>query len=418
MNKIITQKSTAYPAYIGILLLYLKLFLIEPLFNFAGTDISAALILLLFVFLRVVFKLTFKSIDVFGNNAWAKRFWIFILFTTLSSFFLSPNIASGVLTVNFQIFLVYLIFIDFKSIKIDPTGLKKIINALNYFAILNTLLVYYTFFIGKIGLLGEVTSNTNVTRAFGLMGDQLPWFLSFFALYALYNRKNYLFLFFTSGILMGASLGATIVLVVSCIFFLLKEKRISRALTMRLGFLAVVILILMLSMPSVFSKISLFERINEGDFSSKDARTTGHRFGAITHAIDNIAEKPFLGYQNYSLTMFQKYDSQLLENEKDNLTFLTTPNNQLLATIADNGIIGFFLFVCFIYSIVKITNRNNINIPPLYLDNFKKAGYLWLIVYIFFNQSATWFLPGSFLWVLICLIIAICYKINKIYGIK
>lgn len=417
MNKFITQKSTAYAAYIGILLLYLKLFFIEPIFFVEGLDITVPVLLLLIVLFRVVFKLIFQKVNVFGNNKSASIFWLYIIFSTISSFFLSPDIASGVVTVNLQLFLVYLLFIDFKSISVDAVGLKKVIAGLVYFAIINTLLVFYTFFFGKIGLLGEVSSNETITRAFGLMGDQLPWFLSFFAIHALYSKKIYLFLFFSIGILMGASVGATIVLIISSLIYSIKGKKIKPSFYLKVGFSMVFFILALIFSPDVFNKIGILQRFNQGDFAGREAQTTGHRFNAITTAIDNISEKPILGYHNYSLTMFNKYDKLLSDVEKGDLTYLTTPNNQLLAVISDYGFIGLILFVFFIYGFIKIVRKKCIELPT-YLIAFKKAAYVWLTVFILFNQSATWFLPSSYLWILICLLISISYKINQLYGFK
>lgn len=417
MNKIITHKTTAFSAYVGILLLYLKLLFVEPIFIVEGIDITPSLLLLLIVLLRVVFKLVFQKVNVFGNNKSARIFWLYIIFSTLSSFFLSPDIASGVVTVNLQLFLVYLLFIDFKSVKIDAVGLKKVISGLVYFAIINTLLVFYTFFFGKIRLLGEVSNKEDITRAFGLMGDQLPWFLSFFAIYALYRKKVYLFLFFTIGILMGASAGATVVLVISSLIYIIKEKKAKISFYLKAGFSIVLLIVLLLFSPNVFNKIGILQRYNQGDFTGKEAQTTGHRFNAIITAIENISEKPLLGYQNYSLAMFNKYDRLLSDFEKGNLTYLTTPNNQLLAIICDYGYVGLILFVFFIYGLIKIVKKKCIDLPTDF-DAFKKSAYIWIMIFVLFNQSATWFLPGSFLWVLICLIITINYKINQLYGGK
>ena len=418
MNKIITQRATDYSAYVGILLLYLKLLFVEPIFILEGVGITPSLLLLLMVLLRVVFKLVFQNVNVFGANKSARIFWLYIIFSTLISFVLSPDIASKVVTVNLQLFLVYLLFIDFKSVRIDTVGLKKVINGLVYFAIINTLLVYYTFLFGQFRLLGEVTDQGDIMRAFGLMGDQLPWFLSFFALYSLYSKKTSLFIFFSTGILMGASLGPTIVLSVSSLIYVIKEKRLKRSFYLKAGFSMGLFIILLLFSPGLFNKIGILQRYNQGDFAGKEATTTtGHRLNAISTGIGNIAEKPFLGYQNYSLAMVQKYDNTLLISEKGDLSFLASPNNQLLALICDYGFIGLILFVFFIYGLLKIVKKKCIALPN-YLDVFKKSAYVWLMVFLLFNQSATWVLPGSFLWVLVCLIIAINYKINQIYGIR
>jgi hypothetical protein len=416
-SKIIPRGKTLYPAYIGVTFLYLKLFLVQPIYTIEEIDITAPILLLFFVFYRVFFKSFFQNFKVFGDSKEARNFWLYIIFSTIISFFLSPNITSGVFTVNLQLFLVYLLFIDFKSVRIDKYGLDRVIKSFVYFAVINTLLVYYTFFFGKIGLFGEVDINGDITRAFGLMGDQLPWFLSFFALHSLYRKNYYLVIFFTAGILMGASVGATVILVISTLIYTTKEKIWKKSFYLKVGFSIVLFIILILFSPDVFNKIGIFQRYGQGDFTGNELNTTAHRLKAMKTAIENISEKPILGYQNYSFTMFNKYDKLLSDVEKGDLTYLTTPNNQLLAIVCDYGFIGLILFIFFIYAFLKVIREKCIELP-IHLDAFKKSAYLWLIVFILFNQSATWFLPGSFIWVLICMIVAINYKINQLYGFK
>jgi O-antigen ligase len=416
MNKIITQKRISYSSCIGILLLYLKLFFVEPIFSLGSIGFSFSQILLIIIFIRVLYKLILKKISIIGNNRAANIFWLYIVFSSISSILLSPEISIGVFTVNLQLFLIYLLFIDIKTDNFDEIGIKKFINSLVYFAIINTLFVYYTFFFGQIELLGEIKENDDITRAFGLMGDQFPWFISFFAIYALYRKKKYLFLFFTIGILMGASVGASIVLIVSVIFYVLKEKTLSVFFNLKAVVLVITFVLMLLVYPNVFNKIGILNRFNQGDFDGKESITLGHRLNAITTAIGKISEKPLFGYQNYSLAMFEKYDNQLLISEKGDLSYLASPNNQLLALICDYGLIGFILFLFFFNGLLKILKYKFIEMPPS-IVSFKKASYQWLMVFIFFNQSATWILPGSFLWVLVCLIIAINYKINHSYGV-
>ena len=412
------QKTFYFSSYIGIILLYVKLFFVEAFFTFQGVEVTLSLLLLLVILVRVVFKLTILHIPIFRNNKYARLFWILILVSTISAFILSPEIATGVVTVNFQLFLIYLIFVDFKTVNISYSGLKKVINTLVYFGILNAILVVYTFFFGKIGLLGEISAG-EITRAFGLMGDQVAWFLSFFGVYSLYSGKKYLYLLFFISVIMGASLGASIILLVATIYYFIKEKAMMSSFYFKVALSIVFLSIAMLSFPSIFDQIGIIQRITKGDFANTDSQTTGHRYNAITHAIDKILEKPFWGYQNYSLTMFNEYNLQLSDSEKGNLTYLTTPNNQILAIICDYGLIGLGFFITFIYSIVKIIKgtRNKFKIPQE-LYAFQQSVYVWFLVFLVFNQSATWFLPGSFLWILICILLAICYKINKIYSVK
>ncbi len=419
INSINTKNNFSYLTYTGIFILYLKLLFNFPVLIVQGTDIPLYLPVLFLIFYKILYKIFILRINVVGSNKAAILFWLYILFSTISSFFLSPDIAKGVVSVNFQIFLVYLLFIDYKSITINTFGLQKLINALSIFALLNVGLVFYTFFVGKIGLMGEISqSGDGLTRAFGLMGDQVGWFLSFFAIHSLYTKKIHMYFLYFTAISLGAAVGATIIVIICTVIYLIKNKAIQFSMYLKIVFSFLVLVLILLSLPSSkFNNIGILQRINQGDFEGKDTQTSGHRYKAITHAFYKIVEKPVLGYHNYSMTMFQKYDSLLDHTQIGDLTYLTTPNNQPLGIIADYGILGLLFFISFMYSLLKIVNKKCYNIPP-YLDAFKKSAFLWMVVHFIFNQSATWFLPSSYLWVLICLLVSISYKINQLYGVK
>lgn len=413
------SKKINLAAYIGIILLYVKLVFVEPVFVFSGLPVTLSFILLVFVLLRVVYKLIIrKRSKDYGNEKSATLFWIFMLISTISSFFLSPNITPKVITVNVQLFLVYLLFVDFKNLKLDQKGLNKVIKALVYYALVNAFLVFYTFFFGKIGTLGEVSGNTTgLTRAFGLMGDQVAWFLTFFAVHALYTSKKYHFIIFLAAILMCASVGATVILIISSLVYFIKEKGAKSTFYLKGGIFILVMILLIMLFPSLFGKIGILQRFDQGDFKGKDAQTTGQRYNAIVNATESIQEKPLWGYQNYALAMIEKYDKMLLDSEKGDLGYLASPNNQLLVVICDYGLIGAVLFIMFIYGWLKIVRKKCLDAPP-YLNAFKKCSINWLIVFFIFNQSATWFLPSSFLLVLLCLIVAINHKINQFYAVR
>lgn len=403
-----------YSAYLGVFLLYLKLLFGHLSVSLFGSQVNFSFLFLTVFFFRVFCKLIFLKINLFKGYKAGILFWIYLCISTILSFFLSPQIAAGVVTVNLQLFFLYLIYIDIKTSKINVITILKLINGLQIFAFINAILVVYTFFFGKIGFLGEVSEGSNITRAFGLMGDQVAWFLSFFATYCLYSRKKYLFIFYLICILMSASLGATIILVVGTIYYYYKNKKLNPAFYIKTGVITFILLTMTVTSSNMLNKIGVVQRIERGDFSNTEETTSGHRSKAITHAITKIKEKPLLGYQNYSLTMFNDYDRYLSEYEKGNLTYLTTPNNQALAIVCDYGIVGFIFFIFFIYSFIKRAKPKNIKLPPN-LQAFKNAVYGWLIIFIIFNQSATWFLPGSFLLILIYMLIGISSKIDVLY---
>ena len=156
------------------------------------------------------------------------------------------------------------------------------------------------------------------------MGDQVAWFLSFFGIYALYNGKKYHYLLFLVAILMGASLGALLILIIGTLIYFIKEKGLKPSFHIKVGFSFLLFIMVYLSFPSVFDEIGILQRINRGDFNNIESKTSGHRFNAITNALDEISKKPLWGYQNYSLSMFNKYNDQLSNAEKGNLSFLTS----------------------------------------------------------------------------------------------
>ena len=404
--------------YFGVIILYLKLFFIEPIYSFGSININYSHLILALVFLRVTFYSFTNKLSLFDKNKPINSFWIYILIFTISSFLFFSEIAQGILSSNLQLFLIFLIFVDFKSFKTNEKKLEKYINHLNYFALINVLLTTYTYFIVNVDFAGEVFRNENYTRAFGLMGDQLPWFLSFFAIYSLYNNNKLNFVLNTIGILFSASLGASFIWFVGVLVHLFTEKKKYYFLIVRLSVAFFGIMLIVLVSPNSFNKLGLLQRVENGDFSGYDSRTSGHRYLAYNNAISSFSKRPIFGHGNYSLTMFNKHNLLLAENEKSQLTYLTSPNNQLLSSLTDYGVFGTIFFILFVIRIIKNIGRGRDNdIKSKKLKTFKKASYVWLIVFVLFNQTAVWFLPGSFLWLLICLIISVNYKINRIYGI-
>ena len=400
--------------YLGVILLYSKLFSNIKL-SILDLGINISDLILILIFIKVTFNVLILKINLINKYKSVNIFWIFIITHSITSFVFYPDIASAIFSVHFQILLMYLIFIDFKSINTNEKKLEKYINHLNYFALFNVLLIILSFVIPDLIPEFETYSNETHTRAFGLMGDQVPWLLSFFAIYSLHTNNKISFIIYLIAILITASLGATLILTIGSLLYLINNS--SSKFKFGVVILGLITIIFASSVSN--DRIALIQRIENQDFSDIDSKTAGHRFLSYKNSLNRISEKPIFGYGNYSTKMSNIYNPKTKDINKSELSVLTSPHNQFLAFLADYGFFGTIFFIFFILRIVKnIGIGRRVKITSKKLKAFKNASYLWLIIFLIFNQSAVWFLPGGFILLLIFLIMAVNYKINEIYQIR
>lgn len=367
------------------------------LFLIGGTG----LFLLIFLFDVIYFKqrLAFK-------NRITPLFIAVILSSVISYTVNSRTVFIGGLSASLHVLLISL-FIP--AIALSCSSEKRVTNflyQLNLFALFNTILVFITFLFPNLLSslsVGEVSKGADGTRAFGIIGDQVGWILTFFSSYALFNKRWVLFGFYTIGIFMAATLGAIGLWGVVLIFFLWKYVKRTKNNIKIFAAASVPFLVLLLLSLGQLSKLTAVQRLTSGSIVDG---AVGHRLMSYSLGVSNFIEKPILGYGfgTYSYINREKYGEIIDKGYETGIshTIFSNASNQYLQIAIDMGLIGLFIFIMFIKGIwirTKLT-KNYI---------LKNIG-VWCLVFILFNQTANWLSPGSYLWVFIAISIGLLFS--------
>ncbi len=369
-------------------------------------DIRLDVIIESFILLITTIVIIKKKIRL-RDNVNLVFFICFIVLHTMCSFSFFSHIADTILTVNFQLILVLNLLIFYSAYPLTDKEIYLSFRLLNYFGIINVIFVLFNF----IGLPLIITHDTNLaigSRYFGVIGDQEAWLFSIFA-FLNFQRKNIvLFILFSFVLLLTGSIGAALILVASIAVKYIFEFSGKKRLVFLIASLIFVPLIFELA---ITLNVSFVKRLQSDALTEEGA--WGHRLAAFKNASEEMTSNIFWGFGNFAAEMVYKYDYLLSEYDKGKLTYLASANNQFLAVILDYGILGFILFLLVICSLTKNIRKKN-------LENYPSTSYstmllfkIWLVVFLIFNQSYVWFVPGSFMYLVLILYFSIFISINK-----
>ncbi len=364
----------------------------------------------LLIFLITIFVVIKKKIRL-RDNFNLVLFLSFIVLHCMFSYLFFSHIADTILTVNFQLILVFNLLIFYSAYPLSDNEIYLSFRLLNYFGLFNVIFVLFNF----LGFPLIITHDTNLamgSRYFGVIGDQEAWLFSIFA-FLNFQRKNILlFILFSFVLLLTGSIGAALILVASigvkCFFEFSGIKR--------LAFLIVSLIF----GPLIFKlaitlNVSFVKRLQSDALTEEG--TWGHRLAAFNNASEEMTSNIFFGFGNFAAEMVYKYDHLLSEYDKGKLTYLASANNQFLAVILDYGILGFILFLFVLGSLAKNLRENYLE---NYLENYPSTFYatmllfkIWFVVFLIFNQSYVWFVPGSFTYLVLILYFSIFVSVKK-----
>ena len=294
---------------------------------------------------------------------------------------------------------------------------------LQFFAFINCLFVYASYFFpNAVGSFTEIHGffgyakgeRPDYIRAFGVMGDAAPWFLSFFACWHLQFRQYLRYFFYAGSAVLGSSFGASLLVLVMTYFsLLLSAKNKIRLHLWLVGGLVLLTGTILLIKPEIITQVSLIRRLNDTKVFSEGSGI--QRLFSVGLAFEYIMRNPFWGY-GYGTYLYNLRND--LDYFFDNLDFgygaVSNANNQFLQTWYEFGLIGLvvvFFILRYVFRKMRLfTSMGKIQEPLL---EFKKAAFVWTASLLLANQTAVYTIPGLF-WVLICVVIGSCFAINKI----
>lgn len=385
-----------------------------------GMEIRATLIMKVLFLLSAVIMWAIKR-KKHGVPKPILVFSSFLLISTIYVYFTKPSFFMAALSVNLHIQLmlsmsVYLYF-NLKNEK----EIYSFTKTLNTFGLINAFLVIISFFFYETFDFFEAgIKNSETVRAFGLMGDEVSIFLTFFLFEAVVTKKYKHFLVYFIAILMTGGIGAFITTVALLMYygvFILKKSFYT--------YYAIIGLFIIMGL-SIFlfknqlRKIGVIKRV-VNNIESPEKETGNLRIISMTTAIEMIKKRPILGtgYGSYASYVNEKYAPIFKKSGygwkvPSAMVIIGSTFNPYLQILCEAGVIGLLFFLYFLIYIYKIIKKSK---PFKYNDSLIRSKSIhlgWFIVFSTTVITANWFLPSSFLMLLIISIIGINLRINTL----
>jgi hypothetical protein len=322
---------------------------------------------------------------------------VFLFLHLFYVFFSFNQIFIDCFTVNIQLILCLELVLYYLKFPLSVSETKKVQKVLNFFG----FLLLFTTFSSKMGIVdfSPDVDKTEAVRFFGIAGDQEAWIYTIYATVFLF-RKNYIyFLLFVAGILINGSI-APIALLIGCtVCFFYTYKYL-------LVFLTAFILLVSFIFSSDLNNLTIINRFADIDKLMTEG-AGGHRLAALENAKLFFLENFLLGKGNFALYMQNEYKDLLNESEIGKLSILSSSNNQIIDFYLHFGFIGLILCLLYIFRLYEYLKYNHINVTNALNA---KGLYVWFTVFIFVNQTATWFLPGSLFFIVFALFLSLNFS--------
>ncbi len=412
-----------------LLILFYWVILLENGDQFLGTilDLGGGLEIRLSLLFKLVFLLlNFLTLIHFRKEHSIPVFllWFsgFLLLSTVYAGFLSPEGFLQALSVNLHILLMINIILFIKFNKSDEVQLLSFLRFLRIFALINAIFVIFSAVFPESELFNIMVSKTGIQRAFGIMGDEVSVFITFFLYEAIISKRWINASLYSVALMLTVGLGAIftfLVLMISHLIFITPKTRLNVFLLAASFFLLVPVIYFSFNN---LSKTPVFQRITNISKQS-DQESSALRMLSLQVAWEMIREKPVLGYGygNYAHAVREKYRPKFVEIGREQFfdgsaaVILASAFNPYIQMLAESGIVGLFLFILFLMSLYRSTK-----IPDLDEDSpffrFYKASRMWLLIFLITTLSANWLLPVSFLFLLVVTLTGVLYKIKELNG--
>ena len=384
--------------------------LLENAFSFGkfhqfsnGLDLSVSL------FLRVIFL--FKTSTYFFNGSLnnkdlmpvVKFIFVLILFYIYGTLFY-PQYFLRSFSVLIQTISV-LSIIPYLYLSNPTKASKQLFYAnIRFFILINSILLVISFFYPNLLESFESSSGTSdISRSFGIMGDEISTLLTFFILDAFHNKKWKSFLILLFSFFLTGGIASFFILISLVLFYLFK---ITSSNNKKAIWSYITVIFLFIVVFYFRDQISIFDRINQNFSIQDESNTLNLRIQSITAGIDIFSDNIWFGigfgfYGAYILDLFDYLD--------ENVMILTSSYNQYLQILCEMGIIGFLVFISFFYGLLKkLRNKLKVN-----YTSEKFIAYIWLVTLLITMQSGNWFFPSSFVFILIVSLLGVNLKEAK-----
>jgi len=416
--------------FLYLLLLFFWVLLLENtlgdkaiLFNLAeGLEIRLSLLIKIAFFVLNGIGI-YKHKKIKNSFKFIGIFLLFLFLSTCYTLVLSPHFFFSSLAQYIHIFLNFNVILFIYLYSNKESQIFSFLRGLSYFAYFNAFLVILSFFFPLLFSGFEVsTSNDGVTRSFGLMGDEVSLFLTFFLYKGLVENKKYEIILFLCAIICTGGIGATITTVSLFFYFLYKNIKLSKSLMIKTSLFVFFVVVFLIIFSSEFQQLSVVSRINQNLLGTEGGGTGQLRILSLLNGFDMFMKRPFfgVGYGAYNKNVMMDYTGLIdyagnIMSESTASNILGSTYNSFLQIVCEAGLVGLFFFMYLIINMLKLLRVELKNSSKL-ANKFREASYGWVLVFIITCLSANWFLPASFLMLLVFTLVGLNMKLNHLYN--
>lgn len=361
-----------------LLIIIFSMFLIEKIFIF-NTIITPFLMILFLIFVLFIY--------IIENKIKVNIFIIFFIYLFVRTFFNLVSTDKYIFQIGFTSSIQIISYACitpaiYYILQNHEDRIRIIINTIKIFILLNTIFLILSAF--NIYIFNKNLYESYGDRHFGILGDQLPWIITFLVSYAIHHKKYYMLVFSFIGLFFSGSLNASILGLIIIFYYIIKKISLKN-----IFFISVFLLICI----SLLFYFDFFWRLTSGQYEN----SLNLRILSIGFAISNINNYFFgNGYGTYSYIV----ENSISDTTVSQVIF-SSAFNQYLQIFIDLGIIGLILFFVLCYKIFKLKT---------YKFSYIK---IWVISLLIFNQSAVWLLPSSYICILISIALGILMYDDK-----
>ncbi len=385
---------------------------IPPLFSIGEARIRVYDFVIFVIGVKVIFSIIAQKRRIYKHPVYKPVLvflCIMLVMTLLAYIRFDTGIFVGELTSFFrllsQVSVLFLLIVSIKDSR--QMGIARFFDYIGY-SFAGLIYLDYILIMTTGTPLGEVQTTEEITRYFGIIGDQVGFILIFFILKSVIDNNLVGLIVCTGALISTGTRGALFSLVVGLIALavvLLKGRSIKRKRVLFLiTVVSVGIIIMVLGGVGTMGKrfpgyhfidTSLSQRLILAKLSLQifiDNALTGVGYTGFRYLA--------LDYGAWQIFSERLYFSPI---------FLATTGNQYLQVATDGGIFAIMGFVWMMVVFLRTLKTSAMSASGS-LKSFYLAGYIWLMSLLIGNQSAAWLLPGSLIsylmWIILGLAIA------------
>ncbi len=381
-----------------------------------GSYFNVTFSIVLKIFIAILFLVSLPTFQI--KKDWDIPIFFFIallLFSSLTAYLFYPRYTLRALSVSFQVTIDLGLLLLIGKSKLNNKDLFFLFNNVMFFIIVNTILIYFSYLFPSYSSMLIVFHGYNYTRAFGIMGDQLPYLITFFLFYALLKDNVFLFFFFLIGIIFTSSITASLIALILVLYYILFIKK--SPLTKHILILIFVVIALSITSYNTFYNLGIFQRLSSGLYAPQT--NFNYRIFSFEKGIDMLSKSPVIGY-GYGVYSYLVSDTVVSSAGglpiNSTIKILSTTSNQFLQMLVETGVLGLFAFFFLLYDFYKISFFGY-HLPKNNMKDIALAINSWVLIFPLTALSAVWISPGSFIWILFCVLVGISYRL-KLLSIK